>query len=163
MDYSVHLSLQCLLQPTKDAWQHHRSSIVTCHHIFSYPHLLCLALSTPQVRQQEGTIAKLQQQLQQEQAARMDAQERLNMQHFKANLLADMMVLKLLDIQQPGQGTQPGMLKLKQQQQAQGQHFDQQQQQWQAGQQRQDAQGMIAAVQQGGSAAAGVLEESSFE
>jgi hypothetical protein len=78
----------------------------------------------PQVRQQEGTITKLQQQLQHEQAARIDAQERLNMQHFKANLLADMMVLKLLDIQQQGPDTQPPV-----KQQAQGQRYDQQQQQ----------------------------------
>uniref|UniRef100_A0A383V8G3 Uncharacterized protein n=1 Tax=Tetradesmus obliquus TaxID=3088 RepID=A0A383V8G3_TETOB len=126
-----------------------------------------MSLMQLQVRQQESTIAKLQQQLQQEQAARIDAQERLNMQHFKANLLADMMVLKLLDIEQQGQDTQPAALKVKQQ--AQGLRYDQQQQQQQqysAGQQQQQAaQGGRPAgqQQQGGLAAAGVLEESSFE
>jgi hypothetical protein len=34
-----------------------------------------------------------------EQAARVDAQERLNMQYFKSHLLADMLVAKLLDLE----------------------------------------------------------------
>jgi hypothetical protein len=87
-----------------------------------------------------------------------------NMQHFKANLLADMMVCKLLDIQQQqGSDVQLGnnsvALKVKQQAQPGGQHYDQQQQQWPVGQQQQQQQQQ----QQGGAAAAGVLEESSFE
>jgi hypothetical protein len=50
------------------------------------------------------------------------------MQHFKANLLADMMVVKLLDIQQQGPDVQLGnSVSLKVKQQAQSQHYDQQQ------------------------------------
>lgn len=57
------------------------------------------SLLNMQVHQQEQLIGKLQQQLQQEEAARSDAQERLNMQYFKASLVADMLVMKLLDIE----------------------------------------------------------------
>jgi hypothetical protein len=89
------------------------------------------------------------------------------MQHFKANLLVDMMVLKLLDIQQQGPDVQLGnSVSLKIKQQAHSQHYDQQQQQWPMGQQQQQqhaAQGVKVAIQQGAAAAAGVLEESSFE
>jgi hypothetical protein len=92
------------------------------------------------------------------------------MQHFKANLLAHMMVCKLLDIQQQqGPDAQLGSsvaLKVKQKAQAGSQHYDQQQQQqWPVVQQQQQyaAQGVKVAMQQGGAAAAGVLEESSFE
>lgn len=35
-----------------------------------------------------------------EQTARVDAQERLNMQYFKSHLLADMLVAKLLDLEE---------------------------------------------------------------
>lgn len=37
-----------------------------------------------------------------EQAARVDAQERLNMQYFKSHLLTDMLVAKLLDLEAAG-------------------------------------------------------------
>lgn len=39
-----------------------------------------------------------------EQSARVDAQERLNMQYFKSHLLADMLVAKLLDLEQQPAG-----------------------------------------------------------
>lgn len=35
-----------------------------------------------------------------EQAVRVDAQQRLNMQYFKSHLLVDMLVVKLLDLEQ---------------------------------------------------------------
>ena len=53
-----------------------------------------------QVHQQNVQLGQLQQQLQQEEAARIEAQERLNMQYFKANLVADMLVMRLLDLEQ---------------------------------------------------------------
>jgi hypothetical protein len=42
-----------------------------------------------------------------EQAARVDAQERLNMQYFKSHLLADMLVAKLLDLEAAGVAALP--------------------------------------------------------
>lgn len=62
-------------------------------------------------------VGELQQHLQQEEAARVDAQERLNMQYFKANLVADMLVMRLLDLEQ---GMQPGRTQQRQQQPAAG-------------------------------------------
>eukprot|EP00879_Flechtneria_rotunda_P009430 GHRR01009872.1.p1 GENE.GHRR01009872.1~~GHRR01009872.1.p1 ORF type:complete len:185 (+),score=55.66 GHRR01009872.1:267-821(+) len=65
-----------------------------------------------QLHQQESHLGKLHQQVQQEQAAKLDVHERLNMQYFKSSLLADMLVLKLLEIEQgirpvrPAAGTQ---------------------------------------------------------
>jgi hypothetical protein len=82
-----------------------------------------------------------------------------------ANLLADMMVCKLLDVtQQQGPDVQLSSsvaLKVKQQAQPGGQYYDkQQQQQWPVGQQQQHA---AQGVKVTGAAAAGVLEESSFK
>lgn len=42
-----------------------------------------------------------------EQSARVDAQERLNMQYFKSHLLADMLVAKLLDLEAAGVAAPP--------------------------------------------------------
>lgn len=92
-----------------------------------------------QVHQQEQQIAKLQQQLQQEEAAKVDAQERLNMQYFKANLVADMLVMRLLGLEQ-------GMLPARAQQ----------------AQQQAVAGPGATAGSAGGSTAAVMLEESSF-
>lgn len=42
-----------------------------------------------------------------EQSARVEAQERLNMQYFKSHLLADMLAAKLLDLEAAGVAVLP--------------------------------------------------------
>jgi hypothetical protein len=59
------------------------------------------------VHQQEVQLGRLQHQVQQSETAKVDAQERLNMQMFKSNLLADMLVVRLLELGADGLMHQP--------------------------------------------------------